>query len=90
VGGTPSAFINGLFQALFDRAPDAGSVAYFTTALQGGFSRTTLTRLLLGTAEGHATTIARLFQDEFAWTAALDNLKNNTAVVYWAGYLGTD
>jgi hypothetical protein len=90
LGSTPAAFVNGLFLALLGRQPDAATIAYFTPALQRSLSRPTLVSFVLGTVEGHRTTIGRLYQDELGSTQSLDALKSDPSVVSWSNYLGAD
>jgi hypothetical protein len=48
---SPEAFVTAAFQALFNRAPDADGLAFYTAELHRGGSRAYLLDCLLASAE---------------------------------------
>jgi subtilisin family serine protease len=88
LGGTPQAFITTTYKALFGRPPDPVGMAYLTNVLNTGVSRPAVVLALINTPEGHNTTIARMFIDDFGMNVGLAAMKSNPAVTFWAGYLG--
>lgn len=74
-----SAFVDGLFQDLFRRAPDAGGAAYWTGRLAGGVSRTQVIDALLGTTERYVNVVRDYYQD------FLGRAGSTSEFLYWAG-----
>jgi subtilisin family serine protease len=86
-GSTPQAFVAGLYQSLLGRAADPGGFNYFVGLLQGGMSRFQVAQIILDSAEGRDTEVARWYQDDLGWNASLATLKGNPGVEYWASLL---
>jgi len=86
-GGTPSAYVNGLYQALFGRPATAGESGYYTAVLAGGLSRPGLIQRLQAAPEAALTKVARWYQDELGSTAPLTALKSDVGVAFWAAML---
>ncbi|WP_422927422.1 S8 family serine peptidase [Singulisphaera sp. PoT] len=87
-GGTDADYIDGVFESLFGRAADAGSLSYFEAQFASGMSRIQFVSLLETTTEAKRTTVARWYIEDLGWTSTLATLKNDSGVQYWAGYLG--
>jgi thermitase len=84
---TTQGFVAGLYESLLGRAADPGGFNYYVGLLQGGMSRFQVTQLILDSAEGRDTEVARWFQDDLGWTTPLATLKGNPGVDYWASML---
>ena len=90
-GATPTGFITSLYQGLLGRAPDAQGLSTFVAQLGSGYTRAQVVQEFLSSTEGHLTTSARFFQEEFGDTVdSIAKLKGEQGVSYWAGLLGSD
>lgn len=86
-GGTPSAYVNGVYQAVFGRPATAGESSYYTAAIAAGLSRTALIQKLQAAPEAASTKVARWYQDELGSTATVAALKSDAGVAFWAAML---
>jgi subtilisin family serine protease len=90
-GSTPTGFITSLYNGLLGRAPDAQGLATYVAQLGSGYSRAQLVQEFLSSNEGHLTTSARFFQEEFGDTVdSIAKLKTEQGVAFWAAGLGQD
>jgi thermitase len=88
-GGTPGAFVAGLYRSLLGRDPEPAGFNYFVGLLQGGMSRSQLIKIIQGTDEAKRTEVARWYQEELGWAEPLATLKVDPGVMHWAGMLDT-
>jgi hypothetical protein len=86
-GGTPTSYVTGLYQAIFDRAPDPTGLAYYSGLLESGSSRQDVVNQLQGYDEARRTLVARWYQEELGWADSVAALKLNPGVVYWASLI---
>lgn len=86
-GGTDAVFVRQTFQALLGRGAFDGDVAYWTSAIQSGFSRTQVVNLLQATTEARRTRVARWYIEELGSSRTLDQLKSDPGVAYWGTLL---
>ena len=88
VGGTPSSYVQAIYQAILDRDANPDEVSYNATQLKNGLSRATLVNVLLNSTEGRITNMAHLYSDELGRPGTTAQLKNDSGVQYWANFLG--
>ena len=88
--GTPTWAVNFLYHGLLSRAPDPGGLTLYTSELSSGVPVAQVAQQILGSPEGHLTTIAHLYRDELGSTASIPALQADAGVAYWASLLGAD
>ena len=90
VGGTNSAFVNGVFEAELGRAADPGSLNFFEGLLATGTPRFTVAQIVVNTPEGRLAQVARWYQQYFGYTKPLWQLESDPSVQFWAGVISTN
>jgi subtilisin family serine protease len=86
-GGTPTSYVEGLYQAIFARAADPTGLAYYAGQIGSGVSRQDVINQLMGFDEAKRTEVARWYQLELGWDESIGDLKVNSGVEYWAGLI---
>jgi thermitase len=80
-GGSDTAFINGVSQALLGYGAPADVSAYYSQLLQAGSSRLDIVRSYLALPAARIRAVAQLYQDELGWTTPLATLMSNPVIV---------
>jgi subtilisin family serine protease len=86
-GGTPTGYVTGLYQTIFDRAPDPVGLAYYAGQIGAGVPRQNVIHELMSYDEAKRTEVARWYQVELAWDEPIMDLKVNSGVEYWASLI---
>jgi subtilisin family serine protease len=80
-GGTFQGFVQGLYEDLTGRAPDAGGSLHWLGLLQGGESRSQVAFQFITTQEARVTEVARWFINNLGRTDTLEELKADAGVI---------
>ncbi len=86
-GGTPTSYVNGLYQSILGRTPDPTGLSYYAGLISSGDSRQDVIDQLQSTDEAKRTEVARWYQQELGWNEPVADLKVNTGVDYWASLI---
>ena len=81
IGGSDTAFINGVSQALLGTSAPASVLAQYSLLLQTGSSRLDIIGDYLALPAVRIRAVAQLYQDELGWTTPLATLENNPVIV---------
>jgi len=84
-GGTPAAWVAGLYRALLARDAGPSEVDYFTAAMRNGATRADVVRRFQTSTEGARTRAARWYADELGAAQPVGVLKADPGVIAWAG-----
>jgi hypothetical protein len=88
-GGSPSAFVNGLYRDTLNRAPTASETRSALARLSAGGSRATLAAALLAGEEGRRMQVARWHHQALAGSVSLAALMKRQDVVGQAARLAS-
>jgi hypothetical protein len=80
-GGTNSGWLNGVYQVVLGRAPDAGGQAYWLQALQNGMSRQAVAQGIVFNPEALARVVSAAYQDVLGRPADPSGLAGSTAAL---------
>ena len=86
-GGTPTGYVTGLYNVIFDRDPDPTGLAFYAGEISVGVSRQNVIQELMGYDEAKRTEVARWYQTELNWDEPVADLKVNSGVMYWASLI---
>jgi thermitase len=89
LGGNNTSYVNGIYQAVFGRAPSSSELSYQVNALNGGTTRLQFVQGMQNSTEGLRTRVGRWYINDMYSPQSLVTLKSDPGVAAWASRLAS-